>query len=158
MPHPQPSIAVYGATGHTGQFVIQELRRRGLAVVAVARDIARIAAPVPARAAAIDDPAALARAFAGCAVVINCAGPFLDTAVPVVEAALRVGASYIDVSAEQPATQALFDGFDEAARAAGVTLIPAAGFYGGLADLLASAIVGPAGANELTIAVALDHW
>lgn len=127
----QQAIAVYGAAGHTGHFVIRELQRRGLAVVAVARDIARLAPNLSARAAAIDDPAALDRAFANCAVVINCAGPFLDTAMPVVEAAIRVKASYIDVTAEQPAALALFETCDRIARAAGVTVIPAAGFYGG---------------------------
>ena len=35
-----PSIAVYGATGHTGQFVVHEAQRRGLPVVAVGRSAA----------------------------------------------------------------------------------------------------------------------
>jgi hypothetical protein len=151
-------IAVYGATGHTGQFVVNELRRRGLPVIAVGRDVARLAATMEARSASIDDPAALDRALAGCAVVINCAGPFLDTAIPIVEAALRVKCSYIDVTAEQPSAQALFDAYDAPARAAGITLIPAAGFYGGLADLLASALVGDGQADQITTAIALDHW
>jgi hypothetical protein len=151
-------VAVYGATGHTGTFVVNELRRRGIAVLAVARDISRIAEGIPAVAASIDDPAALDAAFAGCAIVINCAGPFLDTAAPIVEAALRAKASYLDVTAEQPAARALFDGYHERAREAGIAIIPAAGFYGGLADLMASALVGDGHADEITTAVALDHW
>jgi uncharacterized protein YbjT (DUF2867 family) len=152
------NIAVYGATGHTGQFVISELRRRKLPVIAVARDTSGLSADVPARTAHISDPAALDRAFADCAVIINCAGPFLDTAVPIVEAALRNGCSYIDVTAEQASAQALFDTYHWPARAAGITIIPAAGFYGGLADLLASALVGGGHADEITTAIALDHW
>lgn len=152
------TIAVYGATGHTGQFVIRELQRRGLATIAVARDVTGLAAGIPAFAARIDDPDELDRAFAGCAVVINCAGPFLDTAAPIVEAALRARASYIDVTAEQPAALAVFEAYDAGARDAGVTIIPAAGFYGGLADLLATAIADDGRADELRIAVALDHW
>ena len=154
----QKKVAVYGAAGHTGTFVVNELRRRGIAVAAVARDITRIPKDVPAVAASIDDPAALDAAFAGCAIVINCAGPFLDTAVPVVEAALRAHASYIDVTAEQPSARALFDGYNERGLEAGVAIIPAAGFYGGLADLMASALVGSGQADEITTAVALDHW
>jgi hypothetical protein len=111
-----------------------------------------------ARMAAIDDAAALDRAFAGCAVVINCAGPFLDTASPVVEAALRVGSAYLDVTAEQASALSVFDRYDERARAAGVVVIPAAGFYGGLADLLASALVGHRPVDDMTVAIALDHW
>src|SRR5688500_7933351 len=102
-------IAVYGATGHTGKFVLNELLRRGLPVVAASRDLSRLVADVPARVAAIDDPAALDRAFDGCAVVINCAGPFLDTAAPIIEADLRKHCHYIDVTAEQASVQAVFE-------------------------------------------------
>ncbi|HEV7990861.1 MAG TPA: saccharopine dehydrogenase NADP-binding domain-containing protein [Gemmatimonadaceae bacterium] len=151
-------IAVYGASGHTGTFVVNELRRRGLPLVAVGRNSARLPAGVPSRTAPIDDSAALDRAFAGCAAVINCAGPFLDTAAPVVEAALRAGCSYLDITAEQASARATFEAYDEPARAAGITVMPAASFYGGLADLLASALVGDGHAEELTIAIALDHW
>lgn len=151
-------VAVYGASGHTGKFVVAELRRRGIPVVAVGRDLSRLPADVPGRVAAIDDPAALDRAFAGCAVVINCAGPFLDTAAPVVEAALRAGCSYLDVTAEQASAQVTFETYDRPARDAGVAVIPAAGFYGGLADLLATALVGDEPADTITTAVALDRW
>jgi uncharacterized protein YbjT (DUF2867 family) len=151
-------IAVYGAAGHTGNFVVNELRRRGLAAIAVGRDASRLPAGVPARTANIDDPAALDRAFAGCAVIINCAGPFMDTAGPVVEAALRTGCCYLDVTAEQASAQAMFDAYDQPARAAGITVIPAASFFGGLADLLASALVADGPVHEIITAIALDHW
>ncbi|HEY2622249.1 MAG TPA: NAD(P)H-binding protein [Dyella sp.] len=151
-------VAVYGATGHTGKFVIAELLRRGLAVVAVGRDISRMPADVTARLAGIDDAAALDRAFAGCSVVINCAGPFLDTVAPIVEAALRAGSAYLDVTAEQASALSTFERYDRRARDTGVAVIPAAGFYGGLADLLASALVGQRPAEDMTVAIALDHW
>jgi hypothetical protein len=152
-------VAVYGAAGHTARFVLAELQRRGLPAVAVGRNPATLPVDVPARVAAIDDPAALAAAFADCAVVINCAGPFLDTAAPVIEAALRAGAHYLDVTAEQASALDVFERFDGPARAAGVAVIPAAGFYGGLADLLATSLLGDGGeADELTVAVALDRW
>jgi saccharopine dehydrogenase-like protein len=154
----EAAVAVYGASGHTGRFVVDELRRRTLPAVVVGRTASRLPADLPARAATIDDPASLDRAFAGCAVVVNCAGPFLDTAAPIVDAALRAGCSYVDVTAEQASAQSTFDTYDGPSRAAGVTVIPAAGFYGGLADLLASALVGDAGAERITTAIALDHW
>lgn len=160
---PTQSIAVYGATGHTGQFVVQEALRRGLPVVAVGRSAARLGAVFPPavaqRVAAFDDAGSLERAFAGCAVVINCAGPFLDTAAPVARAALQAGCHYIDVTAEQASAQASFADFDAPARAAGLVVMPAAGFYGGLADLLASALASSAGPiEEVTVAVGLDRW
>lgn len=156
-------IAVYGASGHTGRFVVREAQRRGLPVVAVGRRAAALAETVPAavprRIAELDDPVGLEHAFAGCAVVINCAGPFLDTAAPVARAALRAGCHYIDVTAEQAAAQASFAELDAPARAAGRVVIPAAAFYGGLADLLASALASDGGdIDEITVAIALDRW
>lgn len=155
-------IAVYGATGHTGRFVVHEVQRRGLPVVAVGRSAVRLDETMPAavlrRTAALDDPASLEQAFAGCAVVINCAGPFLDTAAPVARAALRAGCHYIDVTAEQPSAQASFAELDAPARAAGRVVIPAAAFYGGLADLLASALASDGDIDEITVAIALDRW
>ena len=155
-------IAVYGATGHTGQFVVHEAQRRGLPVVAVGRRAARldetIPRAVPRRVAVLDDPVSLDEAFAGCALVINCAGPFLDTAARVAQAALRAGCHYIDVTAEQASAQASFAAFDAPARAANRVVIPAAGFYGGLADLLASALASAGDIDEITVAIALDRW
>ena len=128
------AIAVYGATGHTGRFVVNEALRRGLSVVAVGRDAARLDQMFPAavtrRIASLGDAQSLEQAFSGCAVVINCAGPFLDTAAPVTLAALRAGCHYIDVTAEQASAMASFADFDAPARAAGRVVIPAAGFYG----------------------------
>jgi Saccharopine dehydrogenase NADP binding domain len=156
------SIAVYGATGHTGQFVVRQAHRRGLPVVAVGRSLGRLEETAPLavarRVAGLDDAAGLQEAFTGCAVVINCAGPFLDTAPAVAHAALRAGCHYVDVTAEQGSAQATFADLDAPARAAHRVVIPAAGFYGGLADLLAGALAAPGAIDEITVAIALDRW
>lgn len=155
-------IAVYGASGHTGRFVVHEAQRRGLPVVAIGRNAARLNATLPSavtrRVAVLDDPIGLEQAFADCRVVINCAGPFLDTAAPLAQAALRAGCHYIDVTAEQASAQATFADFDTPAHAANRVVIPAAGFYGGLADLLASALASAGNIDEITVAIALDRW
>ena len=155
-------VAVYGATGHTGRFVVQEAQRRGLSIVAVGRSAARLDETLPSaierRVAALEDPVGLEQAFARCEVVINCAGPFLDTAAPVAQAALRGGCHYIDITAEQASAQASFADFDAPARAAGRVVIPAAGFYGGLADLLASALGSAGSIDEITVAMGVDRW
>ena len=159
-------IAVYGASGLTGGFVVADLLRRGWEPVLSGRDGRTLAAVAAARdgdldvrAAPVDDPAALDRAFAGVATVVNCAGPFAVTAGPVVEAALRAGVPYVDVAAEVEAVADTFAAYDEAAATAGVAVVPAMAFYGGLGDLLATAAAGdwPA-ADEVTIAYALDGW
>lgn len=157
-------VVVFGAAGHTGRFVVDELLRRGLTPVAVGRRTEALRAAFPRgdveiRTATVEDAAVLDRAFEGAAAVINGAGPFLDTAGAVASAALRAGAHYIDVSAEQPSAEAVFDRFDEPARAAGLVALPAMGFYGGFADLLAVAAMGDwAQADEIRIGIGLDRW
>jgi hypothetical protein len=159
------TVAVFGATGHTGRFVVSELIRRGLTPIAVARDGAKLAElgfaarGIAVREASIEDQASLDRAFGGAAAIVNCAGPFLETANAVASAALRVGAHYLDVTAEQGSTLTTYETFDEPARDAGVVVIPAMGFYGGFADLLVTAAMGDwSFADDIRIGIALDSW
>jgi NAD(P)-dependent dehydrogenase (short-subunit alcohol dehydrogenase family) len=159
------TVAVFGATGHTGRFVVDELLRRGMVPVAVARDSAKLAASgfrergITSKCAALDDLASLDDALGEVAAVINCAGPFLETADPLAAAALRGGVHYLDVSAEQATTQAILEKYDGPAREAGVLVLPAMGFYGGLADLLATAAMGDwDGADEIHVGIALNSW
>lgn len=157
-----PAVAVYGATGHTGRFVVAELRRRGIAAIASGRDAARLEAlaaewdDVTVRPATVDDPDSLDRALAGAAAVINTAGPFAITAGPVVEAALRAGIPYLDVAAEIEANLQMFA--DHAGHT-GTPILPAMAFYGGLGDLLATAAMKEwTGADEVHVAYGLSSW
>jgi len=158
-------IVVFGAAGHTGRFVVAELHRRGWPLVIAGRDAAKLEAvrvtypTAELRLAAVTDAAALDQALRGGSAVINCAGPFLDSARPIIEAAIRARIHYIDVTAEQPSARATFEEFAGPAAAAGVAVVPAMGFYGGLGDLLATAAMGDwPDADEITVAVALDSW
>lgn len=159
------AVAVYGATGHTGRFVVRELESRGCRAVPIGR------APSPAsdaehrqtrgdwRFAACDDPDALDEALSGVAAVINCAGPFLDTAPAVIEAALRAGIHYLDITAEQRSARQSLATYDEHARERGVVVLPALAFFGGLADLLAAeATRGARSVQRIDIGMALDYW
>lgn len=65
----------------------------------------------------------------------------------------------MDVAAEPPAVLAVFERFAETARNAGVVIVPAMAFYGGLSDLLATQAMSEWDtADELSVAVALDSW
>jgi NAD(P)-dependent dehydrogenase (short-subunit alcohol dehydrogenase family) len=159
------NVIVYGAYGHTGRFVITELLRRGLTPILSGRNEAKLKAlgdehpELEARAASVDDLASFDRAFRDAALVINCAGPFLDTATPVIEAALRAGVHYLDVTAEQQATLDTFEKYADAARDSNIVIAPAMAFYGGLGDLLATAAMRNwVTADEIRIAIGLDSW
>lgn len=158
---------MYGAYGHTGRFVVAQLRDRGFVPVLSGRDAEKLraaaaSAPAPGpeiRPAAVDDPASLDRALAGADAVINCAGPFATTAAPLIEAALRAGIPYVDVAAEIEANLDTFAHFADRARAAGAVIVPAMAFYGGLGDLLATAAMGDwTAADEATVAYGLSGW
>ncbi len=157
-------IAVYGAYGHTGRFIVSELLKRGHSLILSGRDAAKLEAAGSAsqsdvRVASVGDPDSLDRALSGAAAVINCAGPFLDTAGPLIDAAIRRGIPYLDVAAEQAAVLAAFERFADAARGASVAVVPAMAFYGGLADLLATAAMDDwSDADEISVAIALDSW
>ncbi|MGL5851054.1 MAG: saccharopine dehydrogenase NADP-binding domain-containing protein [Phycicoccus sp.] len=111
------------------------------------------------RVVGVEDPALLRQALVGVDAVVNCAGPFLDTAVPLARAAIEADAHYLDATAEQPAMAELYRELDTPARAAEVTLVPAMAFYGGLVDLLVtSALDGDTGADEVEVAIGLNHW
>ncbi|MEV6540978.1 saccharopine dehydrogenase NADP-binding domain-containing protein [Streptomyces sp. NPDC051665] len=141
-------VTVIGAYGHTGRFVVAELRRRGLVPILSGRDPQRLAAlgelypDLETRPAAVDDPASLDRALADAAAVINCAGPFASTAAPVIDAALRAGVPYLDVTAETEVVLDTIAAYGDRAREAGGLVVPAVAFYGGLGDLLATAAIG----------------
>ncbi|MFI0943846.1 saccharopine dehydrogenase family protein [Streptomyces sp. NPDC021020] len=161
----QRKVAVFGAYGHTGRFVVAELARRGFAPVPAGRDAARLAELAAGlglgevRPASADDPAALDRALAGTAAVVNCAGPFAATAGPVVEAALRAGIPYVDVAAEIEANHDTFERYADPAKAAGTAVVPAMAFYGGLGDLLATVAMGDwTSADEAHVAYGLSGW
>ncbi|WP_372664195.1 saccharopine dehydrogenase NADP-binding domain-containing protein [Amycolatopsis kentuckyensis] len=144
------SVLVYGAYGHTGRFVVAELRKRGFTPVLSGRDAAKLPGGRPAP---VDDPASLVRALEGVAAVLNCAGPFAATARPLIEAAARAGVPYVDVAAEIEAN------LDTFALAVDTVVVPAMAFFGGLADLLATAAMGgwPA-ADEVHVAYGLSGW
>ncbi|WP_327433081.1 saccharopine dehydrogenase family protein [Streptomyces sp. NBC_01236] len=157
-------VAVFGAYGHTGRFVVAELAARGFVPVPSGRNaqaLEELAGELglATRVASVGDPASLDRALAGTAAVINCAGPFASTTGPVIEAALRAGIPYLDVAAELEANLDTFAHYRERARDAGAVIVPAMAFFGGLGDLLATAAMGDwTEADEAHIAYALSSW
>ncbi len=137
-------IVVFGAGGVIGRRICVELTRGPEPVVIAGRRAAALSElarglPVAGMYVAdAGDPAALGRAFAGAALVINAAGPLRATAAPVLEAALASGAHYLDVGGEQAALHELYVRHESAVRRAGRVALPGAGVDGMLGDLAAA--------------------
>lgn len=151
-----PTIAVYGATGHTGGHLLAELHRRGLTPILVGRNADRMRAAAEAagltnaeiRVADLTDHAALAAAFTGADAVISSLSAYVRNGEPVLAAAIAAGAHYTDISGEQLFLKKVFDDYATEAETAGVTVVSGitdnniAGDL--LANLVARRVNGPA--------------
>ncbi|MFC0002725.1 saccharopine dehydrogenase family protein [Micromonospora siamensis] len=125
-------IVLYGATGYIGALTARTAVDRGLRPVLAGRNadrLGRLAAELglPARTAALDDPAALDALLSDAAVLLNAAGPFARTQAPLLDACLRTGTHYLDLSGEAAEFTAV-RARDAELRAAGVMALPGAGF------------------------------
>ncbi|PSQ16588.1 saccharopine dehydrogenase [Halobacteriales archaeon QS_8_69_26] len=123
---------IYGSYGYTGSLVAERAVQRGLAPVVAGRNERRVRRQaddlgVEGRAFDLADPGAVADRVRDVDVVVNCAGPFVDTYEPVVEACLRTGTHYLDITGEIEVFRAIA-ALDDRAREAGVTLMPGVGF------------------------------
>jgi short subunit dehydrogenase-like uncharacterized protein len=158
----KPKIMVAGAGGHTGKFVVDLLNRKGADPVPATRSgnfKGLDGREVPCRRIDFTDPTTLDAVMRNCDAVINCAGPFFDTAEPCADAAINAGIPYLDVAAEQQTVQRLFERMDAQIGTVTIPIVPAMAFYGGLADLMVSALAQNANKIEtIEIAVGLDFW
>ncbi|MGK2859322.1 MAG: saccharopine dehydrogenase family protein [Thermoanaerobaculia bacterium] len=133
---------IYGANGYTGQLIAREAVKRGHKPILAARSASALEPlarelSLTASVFALDDPARLDRALAGVDVVVHCAGPFVHTSAPMVDACLRTKTHYLDITGEIAVFEAIHRRGAEA-TAAGVALIPGVGFDVVPSDCLAA--------------------
>lgn len=138
-------VVVTAATGFTGPLIARELIAAGRPFVLTGRSAEKLRllrqrleggagagarAPGGIETAVLDvrDPAALERLLRKGDVLLNCAGPYTALGLPVVAAAVRAGADYLDITGEQHFIREVYDRFDSPARAAGVRVVPAMAF------------------------------
>ncbi|MDI2032613.1 saccharopine dehydrogenase NADP-binding domain-containing protein [Saccharopolyspora sp. TS4A08] len=146
---------IYGANGFTGRLVADLAVERGERPVVAGRDpgeVAAFAAPrgLESRIFDLSEPARVAEMLHDVDVVAHCAGPFSATSAPMVEACLRSGTHYLDITGEIDVFESIF-ARDPDARDAGVVLLPGAGFDVVPTDCLAALV-----AAELPGATRLD--
>ncbi|MBW3571593.1 MAG: saccharopine dehydrogenase NADP-binding domain-containing protein [Gemmatimonadetes bacterium] len=148
---------LYGSYGYTGRLIAERARELGLTPLLAGRDARAVEAQAaelgaPHRAFALDDAAALDAALRETRVVLHAAGPFSHTARPMVEACLRTGAQYLDITGEIGVFE-MAAAQDARARPAGVMLLPGAGFDVVPSDCLAAHLHRRLpGATSLTLA------
>ena len=138
------TLMIYGALGYTGRMVAHNAKAAGLDVVIAGRDEARLAElalelDVPFRVFSLEGDLSPGH-FEGIHTVLNCAGPFVRTANPLMQACLEQGMHYLDITAEI-GTYQLAESLSAAASEAGVMLMPGVGWDVVPTDSLAMQVV-----------------
>jgi len=151
------AFLLYGATGFVGDMTSRLAIDYGLRPILAGRDAVKLenlAAELGVECRIFDlrDPHKIEQALKDAAVVLHCAGPYVDTSKPMVEACLRTGTHYLDLTGEIPVYEALA-ARDAEAKARGIMLLPGAGFDVVPTDCLAVHLKGRLpSATRLTLA------
>mmetsp|Transcript_30433 Transcript_30433/g.67516 ORF Transcript_30433/g.67516 Transcript_30433/m.67516 type:complete len:431 (-) Transcript_30433:552-1844(-) len=138
------SIVVFGATGFTGKYVLQELlssnadRELGLPIAAAGRNAEKVADVLKQLNAQdrvkvmgninVDDQDSLSRMCSSSRLVLNVVGPYRKYGEPVVKACVEAGTHYLDVSGEPEFIERVEAKYREAARQAGCYIASASGY------------------------------
>jgi short subunit dehydrogenase-like uncharacterized protein len=125
------TLMIYGATGYTGRMAADHAKAAGIDLVLAGRSeapLAELASKLGARhrVFSLEDEEAIDAALSGMSAVLNCAGPYLRTADPLMRASIRCGVDYLDIAAELDSYR-LAEKLDLEAKAAGVMLLPGSG-------------------------------
>ena len=133
---------VYGSYGYTGRLVVREAIERGLEPVLGGRNTSTLESQavrwgLDCMAFSLDQPDIIERRLEDVDCVLNCAGPFVHTHEPIVEACLATDTHYLDITGEIEVFERIA-ARSEQAEQAGVTLIPGVGFDVVPSDCLAS--------------------
>lgn len=127
-----PIWMIYGAYGYTGRRIAVEVCRRGHRPILAGRDPQRLAElarelACEVRAFDLESLENIAHHIADCVLVLNCAGPFSRTALPLMRACLQTGSHYLDITGEIDVIEAIAS-YHQEALCRGVSVIPAVGF------------------------------
>ncbi|HRG24468.1 MAG TPA: saccharopine dehydrogenase NADP-binding domain-containing protein [Chitinophagaceae bacterium] len=126
------TFLLYGANGYSGELIARYASQYNLHPILAGRRkeaIEPLAAKygLPYRIFDVNDTTTLLTALKEVNVVMNAAGPFDQTAKQIVEACLQTGTHYLDINGDISVFE-LIKRFDEAAKKAGILLLPGAGF------------------------------
>jgi len=137
-------VVVYGASGFSGRLVVEFLREYNVPFIAAGRNrgkIEDVLNHVPGietadyEIAEVDNSADdLAKLFTGARVVCNTVGPFIYNGPRVVEAALKAGCHYLDISGEQTWIREVSEKWGEKFAQKGLLIAPATAFMCATSD------------------------
>jgi short subunit dehydrogenase-like uncharacterized protein len=144
-------VTLYGATGFTGRQTVAYFRKfapPGLRWAIAGRNQAKLEAlkaQVPVLVADAGDQSALDVLAARTRVILTTAGPFALYGTGLVDACVRFGTHYVDITGETNWARVLIDCYHEKAAADGTRIIPFCGFDSIPSDLGAMLIANALG-------------
>jgi short subunit dehydrogenase-like uncharacterized protein len=126
-------MLLYGAAGYTGRIIAERAKQLNLDFEIAGREADKIAGLAKElgllyHVFTVDDQQAWKKALEDKQVLINAAGPFRFTASQAIQACIKAGVHYLDISAELDTYQ-LAESLDSAAKAAGIQIIAGAGLF-----------------------------
>lgn len=126
------SFLLYGANGYTGELIARYAHQYNVVPILAGRrkEVIELLAnklQLSYRIFDVNDTTALLTALKEVKVVVNAAGPFQFTAKQMIEACLQTGTHYLDINGDISVFEML-KRFDDAAKKAGIMLLPGAGF------------------------------
>jgi short subunit dehydrogenase-like uncharacterized protein len=126
------NFLIYGANGYTGELVAREAVKRGLKPILAGRSQTKVEPLAKElnlifRTFSLEDKKSLEYTLKEVDFVLHCAGPFSLTSQPMVEACLRLGKHYLDITGEIAVFEAMAKR-DTAAKKAGIMVMPGVGF------------------------------
>jgi short subunit dehydrogenase-like uncharacterized protein len=138
-------LLIYGSYGYNGRLISEGAFDRGLEPILAGRDGEALSeqADEPGldyRRFDLADPTEVAGELGDVDCVLNCAGPFSNTADDLVEACIESGTDYVDITGEIPVIERVGRRSEEAEEA-GITLLPAAGLSSVPMDCLGAHLV-----------------
>jgi short subunit dehydrogenase-like uncharacterized protein len=129
---PEKPWIIYGANGYTGRLIAEEALLQGFQPILAGRNQEKIKLlarqlNLEWRCFDLKNPDIISSCIDGVALILNCAGPFTATSVPLAKACLKTRTDYMDITGEIEVFEYIH-AMHEKALEAGVVLCPGAGF------------------------------
>ncbi|MGI9542690.1 MAG: saccharopine dehydrogenase family protein [Cyclobacteriaceae bacterium] len=133
---------LYGAYGYTGKLIAELAVARGYRPILAGRQpkpLSQLAEQLnlPQECFDLGDAAQLGQVIKKTKLVMHCAGPFSETAAPMLDACLQHKVHYLDITGEIEVFEYIAD-HNEMAKAVGIMLTPGVGFDVVPSDCLAA--------------------
>ncbi len=165
-------VIIYGASGYTGKLVAESLAQRqipfyfagrnreklekalGIVRERLGSDAWKLDAEIVVADSSVE---ALLPVFSKCSIVINVAGPFMQVAWPILEAAFKANCHYLDTTGEQDWVIAIAGKYGADFAAKGLLLAPATSFMWAAGALAAEVVLEDPEIDSLDILYQIDN-